>query len=199
MGSLSLLQGILPTQGSNPGLLHCRRILYRLSQQGSPRSLRWRQAALLRPAGLRLSALGSSVNCLPPVLPRPLGHNQPGEAGRRRPWSLGLVPLTPRSRACRAVGRLMRGDLGRSKGAVLELPHFRDDSRSQVGALLEPGPRDAGVCPLRGRRFWGSSQRPPLPRLAGGGERRDLAQESGAAPSAARGCCSGPRALSPGH
>ena len=66
------------------------------------------------------------------------------------------------------------GDLGRSKGAVLELPHFRDDSRSQVGALLEPRTRDAGVCPLRGRRFWGSCQRPPLPRLAGGGERRDL-------------------------
>ena len=33
--SLSLLQGILPTQGSNPGLLHCRWILYQLSHQGS--------------------------------------------------------------------------------------------------------------------------------------------------------------------
>ena len=31
VGRLSLLQGIFPTQGSNPGLLHCRRILYRLS------------------------------------------------------------------------------------------------------------------------------------------------------------------------
>ena len=29
VGSLSLLQGILPTQGSNPGLLHCRWILYK--------------------------------------------------------------------------------------------------------------------------------------------------------------------------
>ena len=35
-GSLSLLQGIFPTQGSNPGLLHCRQILYQLSHQGSP-------------------------------------------------------------------------------------------------------------------------------------------------------------------
>ena len=35
-GSLSLLQGIFPTQGSNPGLLHCRQILYQLSQKGSP-------------------------------------------------------------------------------------------------------------------------------------------------------------------
>ena len=31
VGSCSLLQGIFPTQGSNPGLLCCRRILYQLS------------------------------------------------------------------------------------------------------------------------------------------------------------------------
>ena len=35
VGSLSLLQGILPTQESNQGLLHCRRILYQLSYEGS--------------------------------------------------------------------------------------------------------------------------------------------------------------------
>ena len=31
VGSLSLLHGIFPTQGSNPGLLHCRQILYQLT------------------------------------------------------------------------------------------------------------------------------------------------------------------------
>ena len=35
MGSHSLLQGIFPTQGSNPGLQHCRLILYQLSHRGS--------------------------------------------------------------------------------------------------------------------------------------------------------------------
>ena len=35
VGSLPLLQGIFPTQGSNPGLLHCRWILYQLSHKGS--------------------------------------------------------------------------------------------------------------------------------------------------------------------
>ena len=35
MGSHSLLQGIFLTQGSNPGLLHCRQILYQLTHQGS--------------------------------------------------------------------------------------------------------------------------------------------------------------------
>ena len=36
MGGLSLFQGIVPTQGWNPGLPHCRRILYQLSHKGSP-------------------------------------------------------------------------------------------------------------------------------------------------------------------
>ena len=36
MGSHSLLQEIFPTHGLNPGLLHCRQILYHLSHQGRP-------------------------------------------------------------------------------------------------------------------------------------------------------------------
>ena len=35
VGSLFLLQGLFLTQESNWGLLHCRRILYQLSYQGS--------------------------------------------------------------------------------------------------------------------------------------------------------------------
>ena len=41
VGGLSLLLEIFPTQGSNPGLPHCRRILYQLSHKGSPRILEW--------------------------------------------------------------------------------------------------------------------------------------------------------------
>ena len=45
VGSYSLLQGIVPTQGLNqvlnPGLPHFRQILYQLSHQGSPRILQW--------------------------------------------------------------------------------------------------------------------------------------------------------------
>ena len=37
----SLLQGIFPTQGSNPSLPHCGQILYQLSHKGSPRILEW--------------------------------------------------------------------------------------------------------------------------------------------------------------
>ena len=41
VGSLSLLQEIFPTQRSNPGLQHCRWILYQLRHKGSPRILEW--------------------------------------------------------------------------------------------------------------------------------------------------------------
>ena len=41
VGTLSLLQGIFSTQASNPGLPHCRQILYQLNHSGSPRVLEW--------------------------------------------------------------------------------------------------------------------------------------------------------------
>ena len=41
VGSLSLLQGILPIQGLNPGLPHCRQILCQLSHHGSQKKRSW--------------------------------------------------------------------------------------------------------------------------------------------------------------
>ena len=41
VGCHFLLQGLFPTQGSNPGLPHCRQILYQLSHNRSPRILEW--------------------------------------------------------------------------------------------------------------------------------------------------------------
>ena len=54
VGSCFLLQGIFPTQGSNAGLLHCRQILYHLSQQ---RSFLMLQSCL---------TLCDSMDCTPP-------------------------------------------------------------------------------------------------------------------------------------
>ena len=39
VGCHFLLQGIFLTQGSNPGLLHCRQMIYPLSHQGSPEKI----------------------------------------------------------------------------------------------------------------------------------------------------------------
>ena len=41
VGSLSLLQGIFPSQGLNLGLPHCGWIRYQLRHRGSPRILEW--------------------------------------------------------------------------------------------------------------------------------------------------------------
>ena len=56
VSSHSLLQGIFLTQGSTPGLLHCRHVLYHLSYQGS-----WR---LKNPRKSDIKSLGNSIQGL---------------------------------------------------------------------------------------------------------------------------------------
>ena len=48
VGSLYLLQGIFPAQGSNPGLLHCRWILLPAEPQGKPKNTRVGSLSLLQ-------------------------------------------------------------------------------------------------------------------------------------------------------
>ena len=74
VGSCSLFQGIFSTQGLNPGLLHCRWILYQLSHQGRPRIPKWvaypfsRGASRLR-NGTRVSCIAGGF-FIPVELPR---------------------------------------------------------------------------------------------------------------------------------
>ena len=60
---LSLLWRIFPTQGWNPGLPHCRQILYHLSHRGSPRILE--RVAYLSPVDLT----NPGMEPVSPVLP----------------------------------------------------------------------------------------------------------------------------------
>ena len=77
VGSLSLLQGIFPTQGSNPGLLHCRQILHQLSHKGSSAlnadSLQswWKPAAWQPPEGAEMGQ-ASCRALFPDKVPRSL-------------------------------------------------------------------------------------------------------------------------------
>ena len=64
VGCHALLQGIFPTQESNPGLPSCRQILYRLSHQGSPYVINAAAAAK------------SLQSC--PTLCHPIGGSPPG-------------------------------------------------------------------------------------------------------------------------
>ena len=71
--AIPLLQGIFPTQESNPGLLPCRQVLYRLSQQVSPSIFIWENTSLKNaempgmlsavPAGGRIFAISGFI-CL---------------------------------------------------------------------------------------------------------------------------------------
>ena len=77
--SLSLLQGIFFTKGSNPGPPHCRQILYHLSHKGSPRILKW--VAYPSPGdipdlGIKPGSLALQVDSLPAELP-----GKPGAIG----------------------------------------------------------------------------------------------------------------------
>ena len=69
----SFLQGIFPTQGFKPGLLHCRQILYLLSDQGSPRL----QATQPNPnPGIKVRSPAWQVDsflCEPPGKPKKTG------------------------------------------------------------------------------------------------------------------------------
>ena len=60
VSSLSLLQGIFPTQGSNPSLPNCRWILYQMSHKGSPRILEW----VAYPFSRDLKAWHSMICCV---------------------------------------------------------------------------------------------------------------------------------------
>jgi len=62
VGSLSLLQGIFPTQESNPDLPHCWRILYQLSHKGNPNESTIAQSCLTLWDPVAYSPPGSSVH-----------------------------------------------------------------------------------------------------------------------------------------
>ena len=71
VGSLSLLQGIFPTQELNPGLLHCRWILYQLSHR-EPQGY-WSGKPILSPAdlpnpGIKLGSPALQADSLPTEL-----------------------------------------------------------------------------------------------------------------------------------
>ena len=105
VGSLSLLQRIFATQGLNPGLLHCRRILYQLSHKGSPwnlKDLSKSRDQMYQCVVLRKAPTHDSVPVSPPPHPPlspPLPHLPKGGAEKEHP-----PPPAPRSSSRFLVG-----------------------------------------------------------------------------------------------
>ena len=127
LGSLSLLLGIFPTQGSNPGLPHCRWILYQLSHKGSP-------AAYSNP----MQFSWGLVEC--PVPSTLLGTGMKRfwwDVMCEQPWAL-LLEFSPRR-----VGFQLKG----TQSALLRLA---------LVITLCPLPSSSNLFQLRPPPLWGS-------------------------------------------
>ena len=82
VGSFSLLQGIFPTQGLNPGLPHCRRILYQLSRRGSPSFC----------CTMKLTSyMHTCITSLPPLSPTP----RSSQSAELSSWSRAVASHSP--------------------------------------------------------------------------------------------------------
>ena len=95
VGSLFLPQGIFPTQGSNPGLPHCRRILYQLSHQGSLKIMETSfKRSHARTATLSAPSLAAGHH-QPTPPPETLGHSR-ASLGQSLAESLLLLAIRER-------------------------------------------------------------------------------------------------------
>ena len=99
VGSLSLLQGIFPTQGSNQDPLHCRQILYQLSYPSSGVLPTKPQDVALLPVPSDLSAITKSHVPLPSKLSLSSASEKSAPAplsNERYHWLIfPFIPLSP--------------------------------------------------------------------------------------------------------
>ena len=104
VGCHFLIQGIFPTQRSNPGLLHCRQILYRLSYKGSPIFAAPHMWDLVPKPGIE------------PETPALEGHNLNHWTTRDIPDTKEAIPKSSLSVHCSGKnGKLPLGEKGNSK------------------------------------------------------------------------------------
>ena len=91
LASIPFLQGIFPTQGSNPGLLHLRQILYRPSRQGRP------QWMITAPLGLPQGQRPPRCSLVRRTFPVSPGLcKERGRTARSRRRAQGPSPAKPR-------------------------------------------------------------------------------------------------------
>ena len=108
-GSLSLLQGIFPAQGSNPGFPHCRWILYQLSHKGSPNQLYFNKNLKMNKKGNYLLTAFTSTH----GAPRDQGQTSKGLAAAVRTGADWREAFPPSSGTTSGVERLhFTGRLG---------------------------------------------------------------------------------------
>ena len=173
MGCHSLLQGIFPTQGLNPGLPHCRRALYPLSHQKRPGNQRRAQVTGLERTWARICQLQA-------LTPRP-AHTASGR-GHRAGWA-GPAP--------RPCAREQRERFRPSSPS----PHARDPSP----AFFQPPPPGRqwrwGLAPVEPVPVQGTSSRDSDPSAAAQTRTNRMRRREPAQARAGAGNGRNPRAL----
>ena len=101
MGCHFLLQGIFPTQGLNPGLLHCRQTLYCLSHQGSQDQTMVEGMKIMETSFRRSHACAAALSAPNPAA----GHHRP------------RLPLETPGRSQASPGQSLVGPLLLSPGS----------------------------------------------------------------------------------
>ena len=146
VGNHFLLQGLFPTQGSNPGLLCCRQIPYHLSHKGSPRCPYKRQKRRQREKrrlqedvgrdqsdAARGSPWGSRVQTQEPLEPAEASRGRRDSPPRACRMSVPFVPYKWRQQIFPNLWALPV-DVHDSKYSLMRLPHLSCstlDSRSE--------------------------------------------------------------------
>ena len=134
----ALLQRILPTQGSNPGLLHCRRILYQLSHKGSLRhEHKCSQPRVAVPCD-RSPKWRGTLRFLTPLEMRPSSITPKIVEAREAP---------PKS----TVSRLLRGTLRSSLRSPAQVEGTQGDPGRGPSVVLSPMPPRHGRALTEGR------------------------------------------------
>ena len=116
-GSLSLLQGIFPAQGLNPGFPHCRWILYQLSHKGSPNQLYFNKNLKMNKKGNYLLTAFTSTH----GAPQDQGQTREGLAAEVRTGADWREAFPPSSGTTSGVERL---HFTRHFGSTPTTPHF---------------------------------------------------------------------------
>ena len=93
VGSLSLLQGIFPTKGSNPGLPHHGQILYQLSHKGSPRWILYQLSHKGSRKGPEGALNSVQTATAAPSLPCIIGTEDQGSNDRCKSWYVPYMTL----------------------------------------------------------------------------------------------------------
>ena len=134
VGCHALLQGIFPTQGSNPGLSHCRWILYCLSHQGSPCCPEEEPEAQRAPLEASVTNGMLSASSSSPKAPQEQGLGP-----------LHVVPPTTSGHARGSQIVLGRGLLSCTPvGLVVKNPHANAEDRRDASSIPGPGRSPGG-------------------------------------------------------